>query len=247
MTEQLIDLTGLSTPFSPAQTHWRVGSLTKKKDKCMPLAYIDARDVMDRLDNVVGPENWQCRYSHASNKTVCEIGIRIRGEWVWKSNGAGDTDIEASKGALSDAFKRAAVLWGVGRYLYGLSTPWVPVNQYKQIEESAYKTLDACLLQFVGRVSKEAAPKRPPITDDTIKDILSVVSPMAAFPTDDIFRSWVEKLKGRAIGALNQDEGAKLLEFLKTTPNHEEWGVSAVDALESVLAEAAQSAAKAPY
>ena len=138
-----MNLKKLSEPFSPAQTHWRVGSTTKDKKKCMALAYIDARDVMDRLDEVLGMENWQCRYSHTATKTVCEIGIRIKGEWVWKSNGAGDTAVEADKGALSDAFKRTAVLWGVGRYLYGLETPWVNIDQYKRIEKDQYQI---CLL-----------------------------------------------------------------------------------------------------
>jgi hypothetical protein len=47
---------------------------------------------------------------------------------VVKSNGAGDTDVEGPKGALSDAFKRAAVLWGIGRYLYSLDSPWVALE-----------------------------------------------------------------------------------------------------------------------
>jgi hypothetical protein len=47
---------------------------------------------------------------------------------VVKSNGAGDTDVEGPKGALSDAFKRAAVLWGIGRYLYSLESPWVALE-----------------------------------------------------------------------------------------------------------------------
>jgi hypothetical protein len=60
---------------------------------------------------------------------VCNIGIRIAGEWIWKADGAGQTDMEADKGALSDAFKRAAVRWGVGRYLYDMKAPWLPIEQ----------------------------------------------------------------------------------------------------------------------
>jgi hypothetical protein len=48
---------------------------------------------------------------------------------VWKSDGAGDSDVEAEKGAVSDAFKRAAVKWGVGRYLYDLDSPWVALEK----------------------------------------------------------------------------------------------------------------------
>lgn len=124
----MIDLKALSAPFPPDKVSWRVGSTTQDKKKGMALAYVDARDVMDRLDEVCGPAGWQCSYPHANGKTVCSIGIKIGDEWVWKANGAGDTDIEAEKGALSDAFKRAAVCWGIGRYLYDLASPWVAIE-----------------------------------------------------------------------------------------------------------------------
>lgn len=124
----------LCAPFPTEMIEWRIGSTTKDKAKGMALAYINARSVMDRLDSVCGPGNWQDRYPHANGKTVCEIGIRVRRddgshEWVWKSDGAGDTDFEAEKGALSDAFKRAAVRWGIGRYLYDLDAPWVALER----------------------------------------------------------------------------------------------------------------------
>ena len=115
-------------PFEPQDVHWRLGPVDPSSGRALAFAYIDARDVMDRLDVVVGPEGWQCRYSHADGKTVCELGLRVSGEWLWKADGAGDTEIEAEKGALSDAFKRAAVRGGVGRYLYGVGPVWVAVE-----------------------------------------------------------------------------------------------------------------------
>lgn len=126
-----VDLKALAAEFPRNVVSWRAQSVTKDGTKAMALAYIDARDVMERLDAVCGPEGWQCDYPHAAAKTVCRIGIKIGDEWVWKSNGAGDSDIEAEKGALSDAFKRAAVLWGIGRYLYDTETPWVPCEAYE--------------------------------------------------------------------------------------------------------------------
>lgn len=133
----------LECPFPPHSVSWRVGTTNQKRvaretgdAKARPtkgqlLAYIDARDVMERLDRACGFENWQCRYTLAdSGLLVCEIGIRIGVDWLWRANGAGDTQVEAEKGKCSDAFKRAAVLWGVGRYLYGLSSPWVELDQY---------------------------------------------------------------------------------------------------------------------
>lgn len=122
----------LAAEFPRSQVSWRAQTLSKDGDKALALAYIDARDVMQRLDDVCGAGSWQNRYSHADKKTICEIGVKIEGEWVWKANGAGDSDIEAEKGALSDAFKRAAVLWGIGRYLYDIESPWVPCDSYEK-------------------------------------------------------------------------------------------------------------------
>ena len=148
----------LSAPFPPEVISWRVGAMTGSKDKGLALAYIDARDVMQRLDVIVGPENWQNKYSHANGKTVCDIGIRCGAEWVWKADGAGDSDVEAEKGALSDAFKRAAVRWGIGRYLYGIDSIWVECNERKQIKESEYPKLRRLL---AGEKAAKADTKQP--------------------------------------------------------------------------------------
>lgn len=122
-------LTRLAEPFPPELVSWRVGPTTKDNSKGQALAYIDARDVMRRFDEVCGP-HWQCRYIPMPNGTTCcEIGVLIEGDWIWRSNGAGATDIEGEKGGYSDALKRAAVLFGVGRYLYDLNPPWVALQQ----------------------------------------------------------------------------------------------------------------------
>lgn len=154
-----IDWKALAAPFPPDAVSWRVGSISRRdKTKAKALAYLDARDVMNRLDAVAGPANWQCRYSHAAVKTVCDIAIRVDGEWVWKADGAGDTDIEAEKGSLSDAFKRAAVRWGIGRYLYDLPSPWVTINELKQIEDSEHAKLRALLAKDARQSDMPSAP-----------------------------------------------------------------------------------------
>lgn len=142
--QELFD--ALSAPFPSESIDWRVGSTSSDKSKGMALAYIDARAVMDRLDSMCGPDGWQCNYTTVNGSAICNLGIRMpNGEWLWKADGAGQTDMEAEKGALSDALKRAAVRWGVGRYLYDLSSPWIEIekagNSYK-IPEAARKKLD---------------------------------------------------------------------------------------------------------
>jgi|ERR1700728_2200764 len=120
----------LCEPFPIEYIEWRIGSTNSEKTKGLALCYVDARAVMDRLDSVCGPDGWQCNYTAAPGTAIiCNIGIRMpSGEWIWKADGAGATDVEGEKGMLSDALKRAAVRWGVGRYLYDLKSPWVELE-----------------------------------------------------------------------------------------------------------------------
>jgi hypothetical protein len=142
--QELFD--ALCMPFAAEEIDWRVGSTTADKSKGMALAYMDARAVMDRLDGVCGPENWQSNYVVASNLAVCNLGVRVpSGDWIWKADGAGATDVEGEKGMLSDALKRAAVRWGVGRYLYEMKSPWVvlePAGRSFRIPDAERKKLD---------------------------------------------------------------------------------------------------------
>lgn len=153
----------LRAPFPADRVSWRVGSTNGDKTRGLALAYIDARDVQDRLDQVCGAENWQNSFPHANGKTVCRISIRINGEWIGKEDGAGDTDVEAEKGALSDAFKRAAVKWGIGRYLYDLDSPWVelePAGRSFRIKESEHAKLRALL---DGKRPDKQAERKPDV------------------------------------------------------------------------------------
>lgn len=126
----------LKAPFDPKVIHWRIGATNKNKvaretgnnnvkpTSGIALAYLDSRDVMKRFDDVCG-DLWQVRYPFDG---CCEIGVKIGDDWIWRSNGAGETAVEGEKGKYSDAFKRAAVLWGVGRYLYYLKNSWVTLE-----------------------------------------------------------------------------------------------------------------------
>lgn len=96
---------------------WRVQSANQYGAKCV--AYIDARDVQDLLDDVCGQAGWQSKYTEHKGNLFCSIGILDKhGTWVWKEDCGTESNIEKAKGESSDAFKRAAVMWGVGRFLY---------------------------------------------------------------------------------------------------------------------------------
>lgn len=124
----------LKNPFPINLLKWRVGATNKAKTACIALAYIDARDVMKRLDDVCGVDGWQRKTVKYGESSGCSIAIKIGDEWVWKDDWADDTKISSIKGGSSDSFKRAAVNWGIGRYLYYLTNQWVSLKDNKLAE-----------------------------------------------------------------------------------------------------------------
>ena len=187
----------LRRPFPTSAISWRVGATNanSRKEptdqvKGIPLAYIDARDVMDRLDEVVGPDGWQDEYKVFGPKTVCRLSLRIAGDWIGKEDGAGDTDTEAEKGALSDAFKRSAVRWGVGRYLYGLKSGWIPVEARGKsfiIGEEARKQLDALHDKHIQEIEWG---------DRDDRNTFRLLKSSLTFFDDHILEAWEEANKG---------------------------------------------------
>ena len=96
----MIDWIALEEPFDPKELKWRVGSTNAKKLGCkpweatsgIPLVYVDARTVMDRLDKVCGVDGWEDSYQETpSGRVICTIAIITERGRVEKSDGAGDT------------------------------------------------------------------------------------------------------------------------------------------------------------
>lgn len=136
--ENNIDLQKLSEPIE--NVRWRVQSFkdTQKGLFAICVPYVDARDVQDRLDEVCGVANWQDRYKEVKGNLFCEIGILINGEWRWKSDVGTESNIEKEKGEASDSFKRASVMWGVGRELYKMKPQFIPAVNVKGKKYPAY-------------------------------------------------------------------------------------------------------------
>ena len=159
----------LAKPFAPEDLEWRIQVTTKNKDKGLAVPYVTNRAIQDRLDDVVGPENWRNEYKswHGSGKKeaqLCGISIYMedRKEWLTKWDGAEDTDIEPVKGGLSDSMKRAAVQWGIGRVLYKMGTVWVLIEQKGSsymIQESERYKLDRAYLDMLGKL--KLTPAQP--------------------------------------------------------------------------------------
>ncbi|OCX68475.1 hypothetical protein A6M27_17075 [Acidithiobacillus thiooxidans] len=122
----------LAAPFPRSEIQGRVQGKPGRTGKAQVVAYIDARTVMKRLDDVIGPQNWkdEVRLMEGGAGFISRISLRIpdSGEWIYREDVADLSSIEALKGGASDAFKRAAVKLGIGRYLYDLPTVWVDLN-----------------------------------------------------------------------------------------------------------------------
>lgn len=130
---QMCDLQKLKEPFPKDEIEWRSQTLTRDGEKALALAYIQRKHVIHRLNEVCGVDGWQSSFTEtAKGRIICTISINVGGNWVSKSDGAGDTQVEAEKGAISDAFKRAASMWGIGLYLYDVDAPWVPCETYER-------------------------------------------------------------------------------------------------------------------
>ncbi len=102
----------LAAPFDPSELRTRPG-----KGGSGSLTYINRAAVMDRLDQVVGAANWHFAYDVPTGDpkkvrgmlTVCGVTKMDAGE--------ANAEDEPFKSAVSDALKRCAVQFGIGRYL----------------------------------------------------------------------------------------------------------------------------------
>lgn len=121
----------LSKPFLPDEIEWRVGSTNQDKTKGLALAYVTNRAIQQRLDDIFGCFGWRNEFIEWKGKSqLCGISVKYGDEWITKWDGADDSNMEATKGGLSDAMKRAAYQWGIGRYLYKLPTVWCRLKQF---------------------------------------------------------------------------------------------------------------------
>lgn len=134
-------LAQLKNPIDPKFVKCRVGAVSKDKKKGIALFYIDAREVMKRLDEICGVDGWERREVETAHGVICDLSIRMPYEgmsgekWVTKADAGEFTKASTLKGASSDAFKRAAVNFGIGRYLYYIPNTWYPLDSFGRFVE----------------------------------------------------------------------------------------------------------------
>ena len=157
---------GLCKPFAPEDLEWRIQVMSKDQTSGLAVPYVTNRAIQDRLDDVVGPENWHNDYKpwHGNGKReaqICGISIFFEGRgFITKWDGAEDTDVEPVKGGLSDSMKRSAVQWGIGRVLYKMNPIWVGIEKKGNsfvIKDSERVRLNGAYLDMLKKLSLQPA------------------------------------------------------------------------------------------
>ena len=121
----------LSQPITPK---WRVLTPIMGGKKALVVPYIDSRQVQQRLDEVVGKMNWQNTYDATTGTS--SLGIRVGDGWIYKTDVGTESKTEKEKGMASDALKRAAVLWGIGRDIYEIGQKQIDYDSAAKITKT---------------------------------------------------------------------------------------------------------------
>ena len=173
---------------------WRVQSFSKKKPLATVVAYIDARDVSDVL-NEHAIYGWHDDYYQVGNNTYCKVGIVMPdGTVQWRSDCGTESNQDKEKGQASDAFKRACVKWGIGRFLYNLGIEYVNASGVADqgsspypIDEQGNRIWD--LTEYINNKkkggSKPASATAPVMHSVNTTESKSALQPNTSFDNED--------------------------------------------------------------
>lgn len=159
-----------------------------RSNMALALAYLEADVIMNRLDNVLGCD-WRDEYtiihSDKGRNVTCKLWIKVEGEWICREDVGGEKKMQDEgdvlKTGFTDALKRAAVKWGIGRYLHDIPKTWFACKREKR-KDGRYG--------FVEWVKEPAIPDRfnPEKTADPQKAASPAAQPQQtepAKPTED--------------------------------------------------------------
>ncbi len=156
----------LAAPFERTAVKIRPGAVSGNRALALP--YVDARAIQDRLDSVLGVAGWQDEYEClADGSVVCRLRLRLGDEWITKMDVGGPSEQpdegDRRKAAFSDALKRAAVKFGVGRYLYRLPQKWLDYDpQKRKFADTASAPAPAAAPAPARATPKAAPPQAAP-------------------------------------------------------------------------------------
>ncbi len=183
----------LREPFSKGELEFRVGATNNNKTMGLALAYVQARAIQNRLDDLFGVDGWTTRYKEVGAGFICSLSVKINDEWITKEDGAPMTDFESIKGGISNAFKRVASSgFGIGRYLYNAKNNWFPIKQ----QGKGYIFVDEPTLELNENKSKE---RRIETTENKVEEnpysIIINFGKYKGLTLDEIYRRDIKYIK----------------------------------------------------
>lgn len=136
----------LRKPFSPAAVRFKVQVNPKQREQgfssALIVTYMDSRLAAERL-NAVCPGEWGDEYVDRTQKgVVCRLTVfgQTRSDVGFSDDPSTDMGL---KGLYSDAFKRAAVKFGIGACFYALPQLFVKAERLKHAGGKWYMTSQA--------------------------------------------------------------------------------------------------------
>jgi len=169
----------LSKPFP---YDWRVQSFNKDKTKAICTSYVDARTVQTILDEKCAEHGytWEADYKEVCGVIFCGITLTslntlenklLESVTRWDAGNRIENDegdkmyVQGGKSAASDAFKRAAVMFGLGRFLYDIAPMTLPADGYNVIDDKKQKVYD--LTTYIRGLNTKPRSKRKALAPPT--------------------------------------------------------------------------------
>ncbi|MGO9464551.1 MAG: Rad52/Rad22 family DNA repair protein [Isosphaeraceae bacterium] len=164
MTLHLELFAALAAPFEPEE-------IKSRSQAGRSLPYITSRTIMNRLDEVLGPSNWWDEYQPLEHSVICRLTVRLPdGTVLTKCDAGGYAGMadpgDDDKSGFTDAFKRAAVKFGVGRYLYRDGVPkFARPDHHARLEPAPSPTVSPPVPASSFKGAPVAEASRRPSTD----------------------------------------------------------------------------------
>ncbi len=155
----------LAAPFGTEDVRWKPQIVSGSRALAVP--YLTSRAIMDRLDEVFGVTGWRTDFKPLDNGAVmCMLECWCGDRWVAKTDVGGQSqqpdEGDRVKAAFSDALKRAAVQWGIGRYLYRAQKVWCGYDPRNK--------------QFTEQPKLPGSTAKPKVTDNSA---IAITEPQA--------------------------------------------------------------------
>lgn len=173
----------LTDHFDVKDVDFKPQTFSKAGDKALAIAFVDPRRYQERLDEVVGIQNWSVEYRAIGETSTIEkpnapaqiraacvaritifdpsTGRTIVREEVGEFDGAG---MAMYPTASAQAFKRACVTLGLGRYLYDLPQTWALVEN-RRITDAEIARMRAMLAKMSGNSQTSQTTPQKPVQD----------------------------------------------------------------------------------